>query len=372
MDAGGSSVTQVTRSPGWYGGPLWSPDGQTIAFSLRRVDTGKWTVGIIGALGGDPRLLTNSSGNDILDAWSPDGHRLLFHSDRDGANQLYAMAADGTGQTRLTTGGDNWGGSWSPDAQAIAFTSGRTGRLQLYVMNADGTSQRRLVRSAANDWLPAWSPDGTRLAFDSDRDGSTQVYVANQDGSGQANVLRSSSVQLSGWTPRWSPDGRRILYASSGNPPAGTTPFVRQALGAAAIIVQAALLMGILLLGLRGGTLPVGSVTLILAVNALLVSVLQDQYRLIPAAIVAGVAGDLVLWRLHPSLTRPRALRLFAFLLPAVFYACYFATLQLSGGIGWSIHLWLGTTVVAGIVGLLLSFLVVPPASFADRWVPAT
>ena len=43
-----------------------------------------------------------------------------------------------------------------------------------------------------------------------------------------------------------------------------------------------------------------------------------------------------------------------------------FLGLQLTGGIGWSIHLWLGSIVVAGIVGLLLSFLVVPPSGLTE------
>jgi uncharacterized membrane protein YhhN len=115
--------------------------------------------------------------------------------------------------------------------------------------------------------------------------------------------------------------------------------------------------------GWRGATLPVGSLTLILTLNAALMSVLQDQYRLIPAAIVAGLLGDLVLWRVRPSLQRPASVRLFAFFVPVIFYSCYMLTLQLTGGIGWSIHLWLGTIVVAGIVGLLLSYLVLPPPS---------
>ncbi len=191
--------------------------------------------------------------------------------------------------------------------------------------------------------------------------------MANADGSGPTNVLRTTTVRLGGWTPRWSPDGRAIVYTASGNPPFDATPFVRQALGAASIIVQAALLMGILLLGLRGATLPLGSLTLIVTLNALLVSVLRDQYQLIPAAIVAGLLGDLLVWRVRPSLDRPASVRLFAFAVPVIFYSGYMLTLQLTGGIGWSIHLWLGTIVVAGIVGLLLSYLVLLPPSPSDR-----
>ena len=366
MNADGSGATALTRSAAWYGGPLWSHDGQAIAFSLMRKDTRKWTIAVIDASGGDPRLLIDSSANDILDSWSPDGTRLIFHSDRTGRPQVFVMNADGSGQTQLTNVGDNWGGAWSSRNDTIAFASSRGGRLQIYTMNSNGKDQQRLMSSTGDDWLPAWSPDGGRLAFNSNRDGQAQIYVANADGSRPTNVLRTTSSRLDSWTPRWSPDGGFILYAAGGNPPYYSVPFVRQALGAAGIILQAALLIGVVLLGLRGATLPVGSLTLILTLNAALMSVLQDQYRLIPAAIVAGALGDLVLWRLRPSVERPASVRLFAFCVPVIFYCCYMLTLQLSGGIGWSIHLWLGTIVVAGIVGVLLSYLLVPPPSMAS------
>jgi len=366
MAADGSDVTRLTRASRWYLGPIPSPDGQSVGVTFFRQDTRRWTIGLLPATGGDPRLLTDGKSTDILDAFSPDGTRVLFHSDREGEHQIYTIGVDGSGRTRLTSGPANWGGSWSLDGRTIAFNSNRTGRLQIYTMSPDGSNQRRLITSNSDDWLPSWSPDGTKIAFNSNRGGHTQVYVAHADGTGPQNVVQNGGMQLDAWSPGWSADGRQLVYAASTNLPADATPFVRQALGAAAIIVQAALLVGILLLGLRGGTLPVGSLTLIIGLNAVLLSFLQDQYRLIPGAILAGVLGDIVLWRLKPRIERPGSIRLFSVAVPVIAYACYFLSLQLTTGIGWSIHLWLGTIVVAGIVGLLMSYLVLPPPGATD------
>jgi len=75
---------------------------------------------------------------------------------------------------------------------------------------------------------------------------------------------------------------------------------------------------------------------------------------------VAGLLADLLLWRLQPAAARPVAVHLFAFAVPLAFYGLYFATLALTDGIGWSIHLWAGAAVMAGVVGVLLSYLIAP------------
>jgi hypothetical protein len=72
-------------------------------------------------------------------------------------------------------------------------------------------------------------------------------------------------------------------------------------------------------------------------------------------AIGAGVAGDLLLWRLRPSAARPLALRAFAFLLPVVYFTTYLAVVVHFVGSGWTVHALTGSVVLSGIVGLLTS-----------------
>ena len=74
--------------------------------------------------------------------------------------------------------------AWSPDGQKIAFTSNRDGGgndWDIYVMNADGSDIARLTDGAGNEY-PAWSPDGQKIAFSSDRGGDSDIYVMNADG----------------------------------------------------------------------------------------------------------------------------------------------------------------------------------------------
>jgi hypothetical protein len=54
-------------------------------------------------------------------------------------------------------------------------------------------------------------------------------------------------------------------------------------------------------------------------------------------------------------------MRIFAFAVPVTIYLFYFMVLTFTTGVNWTIHLWLGSTVVAGITGFLLSYILVPP-----------
>lgn len=131
-------------------------------------------------------------------------------------------------------------------------------------------------------------------------------------------------------------------------------------LGLVSILFQAALLASIVLLLVRHFTLPFGAFTMIFTLNITLLSILGNHYNLLPAAALGGLGADLLYWGCKPSTKRPDMLRLFAFAVPAFFYLCYYLNLGIIRGIQWSIHLWLGSVFMAGIVGLLLSFLMVP------------
>ena len=77
-------------------------------------------------------------------------------------------------------------------------------------------------------------------------------------------------------------------------------------------------------------------------------------------AIINGLLIDGLNLALKPSVDRVTALRLFAFLVPVVTEMIYFFAIQMLHGIAWVVHLWVGSIVLAGVVGLLLSYLLVP------------
>ena len=136
-------------------------------------------------------------------------------------------------------------------------------------------------------------------------------------------------------------------------------------LGVAGILLQTAIMMGIILFAVRRWRLPLGSFALMFAINGLLTSVLAGSTPIIQVTIFSALIGllvDVLNVTLRPSIDRVLALRVFAFMAPFVNNVVYFAVLfALKGTIAWSVHLWTGAIVMAGIVGLLLSYLLVPP-----------
>jgi TolB protein len=162
--------------------------------------------------------LSQSAARDSYPAWSPQGTRIVFSSNRTRSRNLWIMNADGTGLRRLPRGGRyvDSAPSISPDGRRIAFARRIRGNQEIYVMNLDGTGLRRLTRHAGIDFDPAWSPAGTEIAFwRTVRHGSAQarqIFVIGADGSG----LRRLTWGPDAAEPAWSPDGKRIACVRAG------------------------------------------------------------------------------------------------------------------------------------------------------------
>jgi TolB protein len=207
MNADGTQLAEVMSVDS--GTPFtWSPDGHEIAYAGSDGD-----IHVIDLADGRDKNLTNSEGFDGWPAWSPDGDRIVFTSDRGGSTQLWVMRADGTAPALLTAGhGEE--ASWSPTGDRIAFASTRDGdpgaadarewNEEIYVMDAQSAEVRRVTTLPGNDhWPPTWSPEGNSIAFTSDGCGdNSEIYTMRADGSALANVTNNPARDA---FPAWRP-----------------------------------------------------------------------------------------------------------------------------------------------------------------------
>ena len=172
MDADGAEQRRLTNTPEDESSPAWSPDGEKIAYVTGVID-GNETIHVMNAEGSSRRRL--AEGN--WPSWSPDGERIVYtvySANEEG--RLVVMNADGSGQRNLGTsllqrllalGGADEEPAWSPDGEKIAFASERDE--EIYAMNVDGSGRTRLTDIRGYDhWPPTWSPDSTRIAFTSE------------------------------------------------------------------------------------------------------------------------------------------------------------------------------------------------------------
>ncbi len=96
MNADGSNVTQVTHNDVNEFDPIWSPNGEQLAFGRCQATC---DVVVINADGSGERVLINDG---FPSAWSPDGKHIAFHSTRDGDEEIFVMNADGSNPIQLT------------------------------------------------------------------------------------------------------------------------------------------------------------------------------------------------------------------------------------------------------------------------------
>jgi tricorn protease len=156
--------------------PAFSPDGKKIAFSSNR--HGKYDVFVVPVEGGRPTRLTFDSADEYVCGWTPDGKNVLFYSTRGTAfpprPELYTVPVAG-GEPRRVSAYEGRDGTFSPKGDLLAYVRGpglwyRKGYRgssndDIWIADADGHHNRQFTRFNGQDTSPSWSPDGRYLYY---------------------------------------------------------------------------------------------------------------------------------------------------------------------------------------------------------------
>jgi serine/threonine-protein kinase len=219
----------VKAPPGDYSAPRVSHDGSRAAVVLR--DQAQ-RVHIFDFARDTLMRLTYGPGNDDHPVWTADGRHVVFSSQRAGAFNLYAQAADGTGTAnRLTTSPDWQRPAWvAPDGTGILASeiSPRTaGDIVWFPLqglasrpasdvpsNSNEPRAEPLVQTPSIDYNPEVSPDGDYVAYQSNESAREEIYVRPFP---RVNEGRWQVSTDGGVHPVWARNGRELFYLDSYN-----------------------------------------------------------------------------------------------------------------------------------------------------------
>jgi TolB protein len=200
---GGAARTLPSTTTGLNTTPAFSPDGSTIAYS--HGDEAGTDLMLVDVAGGSPRRITVGHGSDNTSPeFSPDGRRIAFTSGRAGHPEVYIMDVDGSNVELLTPfnfGDQNYRSNpdWAPDAQHVAFQSQISGMFQIMVISLRDRSVKQLTSEGVNE-DPAWAPDARHVVFTSSRTGVKQIYIHDTESGRARQLTHAGGARLAAWS----------------------------------------------------------------------------------------------------------------------------------------------------------------------------
>ncbi|MBI3210101.1 MAG: serine/threonine-protein kinase [Candidatus Solibacter usitatus] len=224
IPAQGGLPIRVTQDEFIDWSPAWSPDGAKLYFASNRGSSmNLWRVAIhesTGRVTGSPEPVTTPSAYSGMLSFSTDKQRLAFSRQSFFAT-VNRVSFDPTvakvlGEAKPVTSPENRAErpSLSPDNDWLAFNSSGPNEA-IFVMNVDGSHLKQLTSGRIGARGSRWSPDGRRLALFSNASGNREISTVDRDGNGLQQVTFHTGLNVT-W-PVYDPSGTQLAYTIFGS-----------------------------------------------------------------------------------------------------------------------------------------------------------
>jgi serine/threonine-protein kinase len=200
-------VTPLRHVPISIFGARIAPDGKRVAY---RSDGAVWIADLFSEA--PPRRLTTEPGEGPI--WSPDGERIAFISIFKGMEALYWRRSDRSGTAELLADRARAPESWAADNQSFTFITlvgpaGDAGDYDIWSYSIrDKKASPLIVIPKSAQSGSRLSPDGRWIAYESNESGRAQIYVEPLPRTGQ----RFQISKTGGARPLWAPDMSKLYF----------------------------------------------------------------------------------------------------------------------------------------------------------------
>jgi eukaryotic-like serine/threonine-protein kinase len=195
-----------------------SPDDSEAAF-MRADQSGNMDIWVADLTRSVTRRLTFDPAPDWFPIWSPDGQRIAFASSRGGQLTLHERAANGEGEERPLAGAgpQSFPLSWSRDGRLLLYAQGSAAQTDVWALPMDGgTASKPLpVMTSMFRELAFFAPDGQWITYVSSESGRPEIYVRPFDSQSPGSGGKTRISTDGGINTRWSADGSEIFYMTA-------------------------------------------------------------------------------------------------------------------------------------------------------------
>jgi len=210
MDHDGYGPRRITADRNISLMPSLSPEGSRVLYVSQK--NGAWRLYEVDLASGRRSALPDIGGTVVSPSWHPKGDGYALAVNVDGNQEIFHVRKDGRAERLTRNPADDVSPVYSPDGKRIAFTSNRGGSPQIYAMDARGGRAKRISFGGSYNSEPSWSPTGLFIAFTCQQGRNFKVCLADADGG------RAQPITTGPWddeSPVFSPDGRHIAFASN-------------------------------------------------------------------------------------------------------------------------------------------------------------